>query len=393
MARIINRYIFREIAVPFGMTLFILTFVLLMGKIVQLVSMMVNRGVGFLDVVLLILYLIPSFLVYTVPVSLLVAILIGLGRLSGDNEITVLKSAGLSLYQLALPVAVFAGAAFLFTAAVTFHLVPSGNSAAKKLVYQVAQQRATLGIKEKVFVDDFRGILIYADRIRDKAEYLEGVIISDNRITGEPSTIFARRAYLLADPVRMVIILRLYQGSTHTVDAGLQNYRKLDFEFYDVTLDLMPALASAAAQKSSTEMTAGELLERIRKAGIDPAALRELAIELNKKMTIPVSCLCFGLLGIPLGIRAHRSVKSRGITVGFLIALAYYLILMGGEALAELGRIPPAVGTWAPNILFGALGIVLFFLAARERPVQVPERAAEIFRRWREKREKRRPPA
>ncbi len=386
MARIINRYIFREIAVPFGLTLFILTFVLLMGKIVQLVSLMVNRGVGFLDVILLILYLIPSFLVYTIPVSLLVAILIGLGRLSGDNEITVLKSAGLSLYQLAVPAAVFAGLAFLFTAAVTFHLVPSGNSAAKHLVYQVAQQRAAMGIKEKVFVDDFRGILIYADRVADKAEFLEGVIISDNRITGEPSTIIASRAYLLADPVRMVIILRLYQGSTHTVDASLQNYRKLDFQLYDVTLDLMPALASAAAQKSSTEMTARELIERIRKAGADPAALRELAIELNKKMTIPVSCLCFGLLGVPLGIRAHRSVKSRGITVGFLIALAYYLILMGGEALAELGRIHPAIGTWTPNVLFGALGIVLFVLAARERPFPVPRRLKETIRRWREKR-------
>jgi lipopolysaccharide export system permease protein len=385
MARIINRYIFREIAVPFGMTLFILTFVLLMGKIVQLVSLMVNRGVGLLDVTRLILYLMPSFLVYTIPVSLLVAILIGLGRLSGDNEITVLKSAGQSLYQLALPVAVFSAAAFLLTAAVTFHLVPSGNSAAKKLVYQVAQQRASLGLKEKVFVDDFRGILIYADRIHNKNEYLEGVIISDNRITGEPSTIFARRAYLLADPVRMVIILRLYQGSTHSVSLDLTNYRKLDFEFYDVTLDVEAALTAAAAEKSSTEMTAGELLARIRKAGLDPAALRELAIELNKKMTIPVSCLCFGLLGVPLGIRAHRSVRSRGVTIGFLIALAYYLILMGGEALAELGRIHPAVGTWTPNVLFGALGIALFYLAARERPFPVPRRIEEAIRRWREK--------
>jgi len=386
MARIIDRYIVREIAVPFGMTLFILTFVLLMGKIVQLVSLMVNRGVGLVDVTLLILYLIPSFLVYTIPVSLLVAILIGLGRLSGDNEITVLKSAGLSLYQLARPVAVFAAAAFLFTATVTFYLVPGGNSAAKNLVYQVAQQQASLGIKEKVFIDDFRGILIYADRIPDKANYLEGVLISDNRITGEPATIFARRAYLLADPVRMVIILRLYQGSTHSVDANLTNYRKLDFELYDVTLDLLPALTAAAAQKSSTEMTAGELIDRIRKAGLDPAALRELAIELNKKMTIPVSCLCFGLLGIPLGIRAHRSVRSRGVTIGFLIALAYYLILMGGEALAELGRIPPVVGTWTPNVLFGTLGIFLFYLAARERPFPVPRRVEEALRRWREKR-------
>ncbi len=94
MRRLINRYILREIAVPFCMILFVLTFVLLMGKILQVMDLMINKGIGFVEIALLILFLIPSFLVFTIPVSLLIAILIGLGRLSGDNEWTVLKMSG-----------------------------------------------------------------------------------------------------------------------------------------------------------------------------------------------------------------------------------------------------------------------------------------------------------
>ena len=86
MNHLINRYILREIAVPFCMILFVLTFVLLMGKILQVMDLMINKGIRFTDIARLMLFLMPSFLMFTIPISLLIAILIGLGRLSGDNE-------------------------------------------------------------------------------------------------------------------------------------------------------------------------------------------------------------------------------------------------------------------------------------------------------------------
>ena len=100
MNRTINRYILREILIPFFMILFILTFVLLMGRILQLMDLMINKGIDAIDIAKLILYLMPFFLTLTIPMSLLISILIALGRLSRDNEIIVFKSSGLSLYQL-----------------------------------------------------------------------------------------------------------------------------------------------------------------------------------------------------------------------------------------------------------------------------------------------------
>jgi lipopolysaccharide export system permease protein len=368
MHRLINRYILREIAVPFGMILFVLTFVLLMGKILQVMDLMINKGIGFTDIALLMLFLMPSFLMFTIPISLLIAILIGLGRLSGDNEWTVLKMSGFSLYQLSFPVACAALAAFLLTMATTIFLVPYGNLASKALLFDMARQKASIGIREKVFVDDFQGILLYAETIPAHGDFLEGVLISDSRIGREPSTIIARRAYLVSNPDTMVITLRLEDGSTHTVDAGLTHYRKMDFRFYDVRLDLVSTLAGDKnpGTKSSTEMSLSELTAMLGKGGVKEEALRELAIELNKKLSIPFSCLVFALIGMPLGIRAHRSVRSRGFTIGLFLVLVYYLFRLSGEALVETGRLSPIIGTWAPNLIFAASGILLFSMSAAE---------------------------
>lgn len=368
MRRLLNRYILREIAVTFSMILLVLTFVLLMGRILQLMDLMINKGIAFTDIVRLMLFLLPSFLVFTIPVSLLIAILIGLGRLSGDNEITVLKMSGVSLYQLSLPVAVAAIAAFFLTAVTTLFLVPYGNHASRNLLYEMARQKASIGIREKVFIDDFRGILLYADKIPPHGDFLEGVLVSDNRIARESSTIIARRAYLISDPESLAITLRMEDGSTHNVDAGLKNYRKMDFRFYDVRLDFNASLGEdgPAGAKSNRELTAAELVAKLRNRSAPEPALREAAIELNQKLAVPLACLIFALLGIPLSIRAHRSVRARGFAIGLALVLVYYLMRLGGEALVETGRLSPVIGTWTPNGIFAVAGILLFLSAARE---------------------------
>ncbi|PKN04519.1 MAG: LPS export ABC transporter permease LptF [Deltaproteobacteria bacterium HGW-Deltaproteobacteria-9] len=386
MRKTINIYILREIAVPFIMVLFVLTFVLLMGRILQLMDLMVNKGIGFIDIAIFIILLMPSFLMFTIPISLLVAILIGLGRLSGDNEITVMKASGISMYQLYQPVAAASVVAFIMTAATTLFLVPQGNYATKHHLYDVSKKRASIGIREKVFIDDFKGLLIYAETIPMDGAFMESVLISDTRLTQEPSTIVAKKAYLISDPKALTVTMRLENGSTHTVDAGLNNYRKMDFRSYDVNLDIGSDLfdEKKLKEKTSGEMTVLELQEKLQKAGLDKQQLREAAIELNKKLSIPMSCLVFGILGVPLGIRAHRSVKSRGISIGAIIVAVYYMLQLGGEALVQTGKAGPAVGAWTPNLVFGLLGIVLFVTTAKEVRWPFPS-FHELFRRRQKK--------
>ena len=367
MNKIISRYIFREIAFPFIIILLVLTFVLLMGKIMQIMDLVINKGVNVFSIARIIVFLLPSFMLFTIPIALLIAILIAMGRLSADNEITAIKTSGISLMQIFYPVAIASLITFTLAVFISYFLVPQSNFATKRLLFNIAQQNASIGIKEKVFNSDFKDFLIYAEKIPVNQNYMEGVIISDNRMIGEQNTILAKRAILVSDSESMTVKLKLEDGSIHTVSSDLKNYRKIDFTSYEINLDLSTALANLdESSKTSTEMTVSELLEKMNKPGLDPAAIRELAIEVHKKFSIPLSCIFFGLLALPLGIRSHRSVKSRGFAVGLIIVASYYLLRIGGEALVETGYLSPVIGVWTPNFLFALVGICLLYAANRE---------------------------
>jgi len=315
----------------------------------------------------MIILIMPSLMMFTIPIALLISILIAMGRFSADNEITALKASGMSLLQLYYPVAIASLLAFIFTIVIGYFLVPQSNFASKRLLFEVASQNASIGIKEKVFNADFKGLLVYADKIPMDGKYMEGVMISDSRIIDKQNTILAEKAFLVADPKLMIVKLRMENGSIHTVSSDLKNYRKVDFKSYDINLDLSTTLAAFNdASKDTNEMTMTELLEKMKKPGLTGTAVRELAMEVHKKFSIPLSCIFFGLLALPLGITSHRAVKSRGFAVGIMIVTAYYLLRIGGEALVETGRLSPVVGVWTPNIIFAFLGIYLFYMANKE---------------------------
>ena len=371
MPKIINRYILREISLPFFLVLFLLTFVLLIGKILQLMDLMINKGVSVIDIAKIIFFLMPSFLIFTIPMSLLISLLIGLGRLSGDNEITALKASGISLYQLLYPVALASLITFLISLITGLFLVPHSNYATKNLLFNIAKQKVSIGIREKVFHDDFKGLLLYVDRIPPHGNFMEGVIISDNRITGKPCTIIAQKASLVSDLKSLTVTLRLENGSAYMVEANLKNYQKMDFSFYDINLDVESpiSVAKKARTKDASDMTVRELVEKMKSPGLEEIVLREISIELNKKFSLPTSCIIFGILGIPLGIRAGRAVKSRGSVIGLFIVLPYYLLQLGGNALVETRGLSPLIGTWTPNVIFGTAGIYLFIMTAKEKPL------------------------
>jgi lipopolysaccharide export system permease protein len=373
MTKIIHRYILREVSLPFFMSLFVLTFVLLMGRMIQIMDLVVNKGIQVSDVVKLIIYLTPSFLVFTVPISFLIALLVGVGRLSSDSEMVVLRASGISLYQMLVPVLVMATLAFIMTAANSLFFMPLGNIALRSHLFQIAQKKASIGIRERVFNDDFRGLLLYADHIDIHGEYINNILISDQRLTQEPNTIVAHRAYLIANPRAMKVTLRLENGSIHALEKNMKNYRKIDFKFYDVNLEINSYLPETQAnvKKAFNEMTFGELLQVLRRKNTETSDLRTAGIELNKKLSFPLSCFIFAFLGLPLGMKTHRSVKSRGLTLSFVIVLIYYLLQLVGDAMVETGRIDAFIGTWTPNFIFLAAAIVVFFITAWE--VRLPK--------------------
>jgi lipopolysaccharide export system permease protein len=377
--RTINRYILREISMPFALGLAVFTLILLIARILKLVEMVVNRGVPAIDVLKLFSYILPGFLEVTVPMALLLAVLVAFGRLSSDSEITALKTSGVSLYQLLLPVALFAGVVYIIALVVSMYARPWGNTRLRNGLYEIAKSRASAGIKEKVFTDDFAGLVLYVDHIEPPGNMLRGVLISDTREAAQRNTIFAKVGVLVPNEPLHLLTLRLLDGSVHTLDQRDHSYHRTDFTTYDITLDLNTALTNLGVrERDPSEMTLAELraaIEAKHRSG-NPAFGE--AVELQRKFSIPFACLALAAIGIPLGIQPTRSVRSRGFSLSIAVIFVYYLLLTLGQSLGERGVLPAILAMWLPNLLLSALAVVLFARAARESAIVRPPRV----QRW-----------
>jgi len=101
---IINRYLRREILLPFFYSLLVIIFILLLGNLFKIVSMVVSEGVKLWDVIRLVTAMIPQMMTMALPLAFFFAVLAGIGRLVGDGEITALEAAGISPYQILQPI-------------------------------------------------------------------------------------------------------------------------------------------------------------------------------------------------------------------------------------------------------------------------------------------------
>ena len=365
--KIINWYLFKELSGPFLTALLTFSAIMLMGRILKLSDLLVNKGLSILDILRLMTYIFIPFLGYIIPMSLLLTVLLGLGRLSADGEITAMKSSGISLYQIVLPIGVFSSIAFLLTTLLTIYAYPWGFKSLRNFAFNLAKTRSEIGIQERIFNDEFEGMVIYVDKTAVKGGRMQGVFISDKRDPSIFTTIIAKEGYIVSDPESMVVNLRLLDGNFHRVGDDLQSYQMGNFNTYDINLDLKTALADVKRKrKKYREMTFSELKETIDNSSKENPKLNEIKVEYYKKFTIPFICFVMGLLGIPLGIRKIRGGKSYGFVISLIILLFYYILLISAESLGKSGNIPPLVSMWMPNILMGALGIYLFVNAARE---------------------------
>jgi lipopolysaccharide export system permease protein len=386
MKRTIYLYILKEILPIFFIGLMVFTFILLMEKILKLVELIVTRGVGISQILMLLLFISPSFFIFTIPTAVLLGTLLTFGRLSTDSEVTAFKASGISLYQLYFPISLFSITACLLTAFLVVYGLPWGNRGFRATLYLIAQSKADIEIKERVFNDAFDGLVVYVDRIPIQGKQMEGILIYDERDKGKVNTIFAKEGYIVTNPKNQEVILRLFTGDIHRFNPLAKVYQKLQFNAYDLRLELSKVFSTLAGKLKDREMSIDEIREKIKKlkqTGHDATSLR---VELHKRYAFPFTCIIFGLIGTPLGIQPRRSGRSYGFIFSILILLSYYITLTGSEILAVRQTIPPFLAGWAPNILFGGLGIYLLIKAGNESPFKLSawliEGLDKLHRKW-----------
>lgn len=369
--KIIRRYLFKEIVGSFLLSLFIFTFVLLLERIMQLVELVVSRGVSVADIVMLFLYILPSFLTLTVPMSFLLSILLAFGRLSSDSEVIAMKASGLSFYQMLIPVSLLSGVTYGLTLYLMIYALPWGNQSFRVKVFDIASGKATTGLKERVFNDDFDGIVLYVNKVKDSGSGMEGVFIYDQR-EKEGYTILAREGGIASDPKAMTVTMRLKNGEIHQAGEG-SYYNRIAFATYDLRLNFKGSGSDKKGEisKGDREMTISDLSGKIAEMKGKGGDSRPYQLELQKKFSIPFACIVFGLIGAPLGIQSRRGGRAWGFSLSLAIFLIYYVSLTGGESLGDKGVISPFLAMWAPNIVFLGMGLYLTVKTARESPLAI----------------------
>ncbi|MFH1059005.1 MAG: LPS export ABC transporter permease LptF [Pseudomonadota bacterium] len=373
--RIIHRYLFREMLGPFFVSLGVFTFVLLLAKIMELTDLVVSRGVG-LDVVgRLLSYTLPYLFVFTLPMATLLGVLLAFLRLSGDNEITALKAAGVGLMQLVPPVAALALLAWAATSVLAIWALPWGNHKFENLIFTVAQAKADLALKERVFLDNFPGLVIYINRLPGDGQ-MQDVFIVDERDPTRAYTVVAKRGRIF--PVTGgKITVRLYDGTIHGVGAQLKTAQTAQFQSYDVTMAAPGFGGAQRTSKHEKEMMLDELVEAMTKESPGSKRYYLLDMELQKKFTLPFSCLVMALIGLPLGSHS-RSGRSWGVAVALVVFFTYYLMLSAAWSFGVSGAYPPKVGMWVPNVIFALLGLVMFNRERREAPIPLLDNLNKI---------------
>jgi lipopolysaccharide export system permease protein len=370
MGKILHRYLIKEIVGPFALILGIFLFVLLMGRILKIVEMVVRQGVSPLEILRMFAYLIPSFLPLAIPMATLIAEVVCFSRLSGDMEITALKASGVSLYQLLPPVALFTGIMFVVTLFLTLHGAPWGAFAFRELAFHVAKKHLSVAFKEGVFNEVFPGFVIYAEQIRAQDGVMEGIFINDQHSSETPLQILAKRgSFGKQNPQGEVLSLRLENGTMFQSSAKEAKVRRIRFDAYEVNLGLAFSQAQEKLKARRPEERDLLFLLTIMKQRLGAGRnVRDLVMEIHKRLAIAVGCLIFGFLALPLALQSRPRGRSHGFLLGTLVILVYYLLYSAGRTLAETSRAPVAIALWAPNLLFGAFTLVLLFRTAREKP-------------------------
>ncbi|MGK7910415.1 MAG: LptF/LptG family permease [Synechococcus sp.] len=374
---LLYRYFLSEMILPFLFGVVAFTSIgTAIGSLFELVRLMAEKGLPIATAAQLYFLQAPRIIVLTFPMSTLLATLLAYGRLSGDSEITALRSCGVSIYKLVSPAILLSLIVTAGTFAFNELVVPQANQQAAAILRSALQQQELQPqANEDILYQEYGDIsvpqpdgsidtesvlqrLFYARRFDGKTMF--GITVLDFSQDDFNQIILAEQGVWQPE----VNSWLFSKGTSYIVDADGGYRNILNFERQRVLLPRTPL--DIGFSPSAEEMTISELQQFIRVEAISgtPRRLRQLQVQLQLKYAIPFICLAFALVGAPLGLRSQRSSSTLGLGLSILIIFGFYLMAFVSQALGQTGTLSPAIAAWLPNLLVGAVGASLIYRAA-----------------------------
>jgi len=348
---LLDRYIWRQLGGLFLFGVAIFTLFLMVNHLFFLTRLVLQEGATFLVALEMLFYRLPYFLTFSFPMAMLLAALMAVSRLSDGQEITAMRTAGISLMRIASSVAIAGALVTLGTWVVNESIVPPAEDQYELAFARVAG-RPQQTIDRVLFRESQDGVesVYFVRRFIATAERMEGVTVEQfeggklRRVIDAPRAQYLDGRWEFRDGT-----MYLFTGST-TIESR--------FARMGVGLRRTPR-EIAIPQKPTTDMSVRELLAYIHILQRSGENVTRYVVELHSKIAVPASAFLFAILAVPLGLRPHRSGPSIGLGLTILILVGYYILISITLTLGQSGRLHPILAAWLPNLTLMAAAVLL----------------------------------
>lgn len=350
--RILDKYIFREIFLSFifGICAFSAVFIG-SGTLFKIAKFITDYGASLAAVAKIFVFSMPSVIIWTFPMSMLLATLLTFGKLSGSSEITAMKSCGVSFTRIAAPAILMGLAVSIGAVAFNEYVVPWANTAYRNVLYYEIQGNTSLQSQEHVILKEIKDgkiqRLVYSRLYEAETEHLLGVTMQEFNAEGKVSLVenaeyaeWNGREWTMHNGIIYDIVEEGENAKEHTLRFDKQ---------------ILPVAATPTQivreQQDPSELTMKELRAEIEIMKTQFVNTNKLEAELYQRVSVPMASLVFALVGIPLGLQPNRNSSSAGFAMSVIIIFLYYALMTMGNALARSGAMAPLLAVWIPNIV------------------------------------------
>lgn len=391
--RILDRYIFREIATSSLFSFAVFLGAGLIAGFLPLLQRGMESGVELTMILFQVLvHALPGALVTVAPLSITAGILLGLGRLAADNEISAIKSAGISVLRLAPPALLIGLIGFSVSIVCTLWLIPQGISEGKRLMQDALTKRVDAGIEEGVFFDKIKNLILYVDKIDSSTGIMSRIYLRESSDPKETNIVMAKKGKVSPDPEGKAFILDLRDGVILREDRLGDSIGALAFETYVFRFPLDKNL-SESAPKSFEEISINEIRQRI--AGMPDEnetddknlkayyarARNHASLLITQRFSHPLSCVALAFMAFPIGVLNLGKSRLNNASVGLVAIFVYYALTLTTDRIVRSGLAPAEFVLPLPAVIFVIIGIYFTLLVRNETNPRVFVWIQSLFRR------------
>lgn len=353
--RRIDSLLLRAITPPLLITFAVLTFVVSVHEFGTLSELLITRNVSFGVLLRIIAAILPDILIYSLPLSFLIGILIGLGGLSGESQILALRACGVPLRSMLRCILLLGAGIGILTAIISIVVLPKTNDLRRQVVDRISLSVATSQIQARVFNEDFPNRIFYLNDLSGDRQRWSGIFLADNSDPKSPRIMLARAATWIPEAGNRRLQLHLEQGASYSFrpeDPGKDTQSV--FDHWDIPIELQKNSAAARAARKPKEQSTPELWRNSRTA--NPEDKVKYLVELNRRISLPFAIFPFAILGLSLAISTPKSGRTLGFALSLATVVVFYMLFANGIRLASVGKVSPWLGAWSANLILVLMG-------------------------------------